>query len=214
MPGAPHLALFQSHDLPCCLATRLLLDPLVAFHNNDLDGVRLHLGPSHNSRFELICWHENLAGLCVQAHRSNTCNCFDHLLDDECPRFLADDGQRAITATGRCLTTSRFRHEYWGYAKMILDVLLCCLSSPRSNRPCVVVAWASPSWTTRPVGRDCTGQPSFSQRGLLDSAHRRAVARPASGLRWLEEHASPFLPLARSGPMGEAARTTHRRAGL
>ena len=52
-----------------------------------------------------------------------------------------------------------------------------------------------------PGGTGKTGRPAqdnrpFHQRGVLDTAHRRAVAGPAAGLRGLEEHAPPLLPLA------------------
>ena len=42
----------------------------------------------------------------------------------------------------------------------------------------------------------CSGQPSVSQRGVLDSAYRRSLAGPPAGLWGLEEHPSPVLPLA------------------
>ena len=54
----------------------------------------------------------------------------------------------------------------------------------------------------RPTG---PGQPPLYRRRLLDPAQRRALARFAPGLRRLEEHPPPLLPLAGPGRVGQAA---------
>ena len=54
-------------------------------------------------------------------------------------------------------------------------------------------------------GRPGPGQPPLYRRRLLDPAQRRALARFAPGLRRLEEHPPPLLPLAGPGRVGQAA---------
>ena len=79
------------------------------------------------------------------------------------------------------------------------------VSQARHNRCDMEIIRSNTTRTARSVGRDCTGQSSIHQRCILDTAHRRTVAGSATGLRRLEEHAPPFLPLARQRDMGEGS---------
>ena len=104
------------------------------------------------------------------------------------------------------------RHEIAIYAKIAGIDVYVRVSPPRSERPFLGAAFPSSSWAKRPVGRYRHGQPPFSQRGFLDPANRRSVARPSSGLWRLEKYPSPLLPLARPGHLGKAAGADDRRA--
>jgi hypothetical protein len=48
----------------------------------------------------------------------------------------------------------------------------------------------------RQLGRRSPGQPEVCRRGILDFSHGCALARPASRLRWVEQHAPALHPLA------------------
>ena len=64
------------------------------------------------------------------------------------------------------------------------------------------------------MGRHRTRQPTLHQRGDVDFAHRRAVARPAAELWGLEEHPASVLPVAGQGGVGALAGDAHCGAGL